>query len=195
MLLAVMVDGAWRPGIGDPTVVGWVTVVAYLAAAVGCFRAAWREPLPDGRGRTGPSPSWLMLAVLMVALGINKQLDLQTLVTEVGRGLFRERGLYERRRTYQAAFILAVALTGAGLLAAFLRASRRSLRHRWLALVGMMFLLGFVVIRASSFHHVNVLLAARLGGLKWNWIFELGGIAAIGLAAFAVTPPRPAPRG
>ncbi len=58
----------------------------------------------------------------------------------------------------------------------------------------MLFILGFVVIRAASFHHVDALLAARLGGVRWNWIFELSGISVVGLAAFRVAlarPPRP----
>ncbi len=55
----------------------------------------------------------------------------------------------------------------------------------------MLFILGFVLIRASSFHNVDVLLSARLGGVKWNWIFELGGIAVVGLAAFRIAIARP----
>ena len=191
IVLAEVVGGAWRPGIGDPTLLGWVTVVAYFTAAWGCFRAAWHEPSSDGRRRRSPTPFWLVLWALMVALGINKQLDLQSLITVVGRGMFRQHGLYERRRAFQFAFILAVAAICAGLLAAFLMASRRSLRRRWPALVGMMFLLGFVIIRAASFHHVDALLAARLGGLKWNWIFELGGIIVLGVGAYRVAATQP----
>ena len=59
----------------------------------------------------------------------------------------------------------------------------------------MVFILGFVLIRALSFHHVNALLGSRLGGVKWNWIFELGGIAIVAVAAFRVVlapPARPA---
>ena len=51
--------------------------------------------------------------------------------------------------------------------------------------------MGFVVIRAASFHHVDALLASRLGGLKWNWILELGGILIVAVGAL---PPRPDPR-
>lgn len=29
--------GAWAPGIGDPNVMGWITVVAYLSVAYLCF--------------------------------------------------------------------------------------------------------------------------------------------------------------
>ena len=130
----------------------------------------------------------------MVALGINKQLDLQSLATQIGRDMIKGWNLYQERRELQVGFILAVALVCAGSLALFLWAARRNLARRWPAIVGMLFILGFVVIRAASFHHVDALLAARLGGVKWNWIFELSGISVVGLAAFRIAlarPPRP----
>ncbi len=194
MLFAETVDGGWRPGIGDPTVMGWVTVAAYFLAASGCARAAWREPPLDGTPRPRPAAFWIVLTALMIALGINKQLDLQTLVTVIGRRVFRAQGLYQVRRVYQMAFILAVALICTGLLALFLWVSRRNLRRRALALVGIMFVFAFVVIRASSFHHVDVFLGARLGGMRWNGILELGGIACVGLGAFRIARTGRSPR-
>jgi MFS family permease len=182
-LFAEVVDGNWQPGIGDPTVLGWLTVAAYLFAAVACGWAAWREPSIRGGRRTKPVAFWLVLAILLTLLGINKQLDLQSLLTVVARRLLSNQGLYEKRRTYQVAFIGCVALVSLGSLIAFLWFSRHELRSRWLALVGMVFILGFVVIRAASFHHVDALLASELGGLKWNWIFEIGGILVVGVAA------------
>lgn len=195
MLLAATEGGRWRPGIGDPTVLGWVTVAAYLVAAIGCGLAARREPILEGPGRTGAPPSrfWLVLAGLMLALGINKQLDLQSLATQLGRDVIRAGGLYSERRELQAGFIAVVALACAVGLAGFLWAARRTWRRRWPAIAGIIFILGFVVIRAASFHHVDAFLGARLGGLKWNWILELGGIAVVAGAAFRVvlaTPSR-----
>jgi hypothetical protein len=196
MLLAAVEDGRWRPGIGDPTVMGWVTVAAYLLAALGCWLAAWREAMPDGtrRPRSRPSRFWLALAGLMLALGINKQLDLQSLATQIGRDLIQMWGLYSERRELQAGFILVVALVCIGALAAFLWAARHTLKSRWPAIAGMLFIMGFVVIRAASFHNVDAFLAARLGGVKWNWILELGGITIVAFAAFRIVlgrPPRP----
>jgi hypothetical protein len=196
-MLAVSVGGRWRPGIGDPTVVGWVTVVAYLLAAVGCGLAAWREPMRDGTRRPSSQPSrfWLSLAVLMLALGINKQLDLQSLATQIGRDIIRAWGLYSGRRELQLGFIVVVVLVCAGTLGWFLWAARHTLDRRWPAVVGMLFILGFVVIRAASFHNVDAFLAARLGGMKWNWILELGGISIVVAAAVRVLlapPARPA---
>ena len=46
-----------------------------------------------------------------------------------------------------------------------------------------MFLLTFIVVRAISFHHFDLFLKARVGGLKMNWVLELGGIALVALAA------------
>ena len=198
-LLGEVVGGRWRPGIGDPTVLGWVTVAAYLLAAAGCGLAAWREPMPDGtlRPRARPSRFWLCLAVIMLALGINKQLDLQSLVTQIGRDVIAARGLYSERRELQAAFIAAVVLACVAALAVFLWAARRTLTRRWPAIAGMVFILGFVVIRAASFHHVDAFLGARLGGLRWNWILELGGISVVAAGALRILlappgrPPRP----
>ena len=194
-MLAVVVEGRWQPGIGDPTVMGWVTVAAYLAAAIACQRAARREPRPDGTRRTRPAAFWLVLAGFMVALGINKQLDLQSLVTQIGRDVIAGLDLYRQRRALQAGFILAVGLVCAVALVAFVWAAKPLLHRRWPALLGMLFILGFVVIRAASFHHVDAFLAARVGGMKWNWILELGGIAVVGLAALRIASgalPRPA---
>jgi hypothetical protein len=199
VLWAAIEGGRWRPGIGDPTVLGWVTVAAYLLAAVACGLAAWREPMPDGtrRPRAGPSRFWVALAGLLLALGVNKQLDLQSLLTQIGRDTIRAWGLYSERRELQLGFILAVAMICCAALGAFFWAARRTLKRRWPAIAGILFILGFVTIRAASFHNVDIFLAARLGGMKWNWILELGGIAVVAAAAVRIIlgpagrPPRP----
>ncbi len=46
-----------------------------------------------------------------------------------------------------------------------------------------MFLYVFVLTRASSIHHVDVMLQWRVLGWTWNWILELGGIAVTFLGA------------
>lgn len=178
VVLTQTADGGWRPGIGDPTFIGWFTVFAYLAAAVACFRAWQRVARASTRSRT-LSHVWLLFAVLMLALGINKQLDLQSLFTVVGRQLALDHGWYEQRRAVQALFIRAVAV--AGLLTLFAGAwlVRRHLADVWLAGLGAVFIVVFVVVRASSFHHVDTLLSGTLGGARVNWILELGGIALV----------------
>src|SRR5688572_10329560 len=101
--------GRWSPGIGDPTVVGWLTVVAYLATAWLVFSVVKRTPsfLREARRER---TMWLLLAFLFVALGVNKQLDLQSAVTELGRMMARDEGWYAERREVQREFVAFVAL-------------------------------------------------------------------------------------
>jgi hypothetical protein len=186
-ILAEVVEGRWRPGIGDPSVMGWVTVAAYCLAAVVSFRAAWHEPRTDDHRAKQPATFWMVLCIVMIALGINKQLDLQSLLTQIGRDVIRSGGWYRERRELQVGFILAVTLVCITAVAAFFWFSRRTLHKRWLALVGVVFILGFVVIRAASFHHVDRLLGASIGGMKWNWVLELGGIAAVAASAIRIS--------
>lgn len=174
-------DGRWHPGIGDPNATGWITVVAYLAAAALCAVCATRESAADRR-RIG----WVALTVLMLLLGLNKQLDLQTWFTEIGRDAARAGGWYARRQTVQAAFIAALALAGVvglGVLGYAVRGFGAELR--W-STAGLLFLAVFVVVRATSFHHVDHLLGLELGGrVRLNAAIELTGIAIIAGAAAA----------
>jgi hypothetical protein len=193
VLLGVLGVGGWSPRIGDPTLIGWLTVLAYFAAAFGCARAARRTSLPSRNWWEESARFWTVLTVLMVALGINKQLDLQTLLTFVGRGLFQRLGLYGERRYYQVAFIAVIGLVCTSLLAMFLWSSRQSLRERWLALTGTVFILGYVVVRAASFHQVDLFISSGVSRLKWNWILELGGIGSVCLGSFRVVRPLSPP--
>ena len=174
----------WRPGIGDPSFVGWFTVVAYACAVVLALVANQSDPagedLPQRRVR---KRLWLAVAFVMLCLCINKQLDLQTLFTDIGRVIAKEQGWYEGRRSVQLGFILAV-FAGAAAFAGWLAWRFRLFwrRHR-LLLAGLLFLLTFVVVRAVSFHHIDVFLGTRIFGFKMNWALELTGIALVCAAA------------
>ena len=85
-VLGVTVNGRWEPGIGDPTVFGWMTVGGYLAASVLCWRAAAADKRSQRCARDGRAVVfWCAMAVLVLGLGINKQLDLHTGLTQVAR--------------------------------------------------------------------------------------------------------------
>jgi len=183
-LTAVIVDGQWRPGIGDPSWMGWVTVAAYLGVAVLCWRSARSaqalvEQAAAYRGRA----LWWMLAGLFVLLAINKQLDLQSLVTVVGKRLAESQGWYEDRRIVQFWFICAVGGLCAVLLCGMMWLTRGTWRENWLVLAGTGALICFIVIRGASFHKVDIMLGWRVWGAKLNWVVELGSIACVGTGA------------
>jgi hypothetical protein len=190
-LLVTGADGRWQPGVGDASTFGWVTVLAYFLVAALALRAFL---LHRGAANEPPRVSWPpvhdeallvrfwgLVTLTMVVLGINKQLDLQSWIAQLGRDLAHDQGWYERRRIVQGLFILAVGALG-GLATAALAFSMRRVLHRVrAAVIGLGALITFVIIRATSLHHIDALLGR--GRIRLNWVLELGGIGLIALSA------------
>lgn len=170
----------WSPGIGDPTIGGWVTVALYFFAMISC----WRTSITLVR-RHGSSEHriWLAIALLFLFLGINKQLDLQSALTEIGRMIAFDEGWYGQRRSVQAFFILFVIVSCTLTALTLVLLAYRAPIPTWFALIGITFVLGFVVIRSASFHHVDLLIGRRVFGLRWNWVLEMGGILIVLIAS------------
>ena len=110
--IAACVGDQWSPQIGDPTIAGWATVVAYALCAVLSFMALLR--VEDRRERI----FWGLVTLAMLTLGVNKQLDLQSVLTAAGRCLSQLQGWYEERRVFQRDFIIGL-LMAAGLFLTF----------------------------------------------------------------------------
>ena len=93
-----------------------------------------------------------------------------------------EEGWYGRRKVVQLYFIIAVALFCGWAAVTLLVWARHSPLPTWLALVGTTSIIGYVLIRAASFHHIDRLIGSPLG-FRWNWILEMGGISVVLLAS------------
>jgi ATP/ADP translocase len=171
--------GRWHPTIGDPSFVGWFTVVSYLACALFAGFSARTHQKADHRSFY----FWSLVALLMLLLGINKQLDLQSLLTEMGRQVARYQGWMEERRVVQLWFIAGFSTILMAGFVCFCIIMRNLFRRFMLAFMGLFLLLGFIIIRAASFHHIDEVLHSRIWDLKMNWIFELGGIFIVWVAA------------
>jgi len=127
----------WEPGIGDPTIYGWLTVAAYALGALLSWRAAQQGAARERR-------FWLVLAAIMAFLCINKQLDLQTLLTDIARHFAKRDGWYDQRARVQLAFIFALGAATALITLSLLVWMRRSRWPVWGASVGLALLLFFV---------------------------------------------------
>ena len=69
---------------------------------------------------------------------------------------------------------LAVACVAGGALVAW--RLRPTLARTGPALLGLVLIAAFVLVRAVGFHHVDALIGWRLGGVRTNAVLELGGI-------------------
>lgn len=173
-----MIDRRWHPGIGDPTLIGWVTVVAYGFAFLFCAAVVRREPIGVGHR------FWYIVSILMLCLGINKQLDLQTWFTEFGRDTAMSQGWYAYRRVAQIVFIAGLLLLSLSCAVGMLRWARLADRYAVRAAVGVALLLAFVLMRATSFHHIDAVLGLEVAeSVTFNAALELSGVCLVGWAA------------
>lgn len=167
--------GRWVPGIGDPTIFGWLTVACYLFAAAMAVsnvpratRLSWSEKV-----------FWIMLSGGLFFLSINKQLDLQSWFTQIGRDMAVQQGWYDSRRIVQVTFIAALFMSGLALLAGMRSALARKWRAYSLVCLGIAGLVVFVLVRAATFHDIDGLLGTDFAGLSMNFLLETGSIIVI----------------
>lgn len=165
----------WHAGIGDPSLMGWLTVFAYALTCALAFSV--RRKLPPHPA--GQRFFWSCLVLLLAFLAINKQLDLQSLATASARCTAKVQGWYADRRNFQIMAILSFIAIAcfAGLI--LLWVIRKAFWRNALALAGLTTVLAFVMVRAVGFHHMDALIKREISGLRLNWILELSGIALI----------------
>lgn len=172
----------WQPGIGDPTLGGWLTVVSYAVCAGLAARAVTRAQKGRERGL------WVLIAVAMLALAANKQLDLQSALTAMGRCISQLQGWYHERREVQRLTIEAGLGVAALMLALGLYLMRQQVRRNALAMIGLGVVAGFVAVRAVSFHHFDMFLKDSFLNIRHNFLLENSGLVLIALNALWLKP-------
>ena len=175
-----VVIGDWRTSLAHADAADWVTVAAYLIAAFFSGRAAAHASL---RRETLEIVFWRITAALLVFLGINELLDLQTLLTSLGRDHAKANGWYGERLRVQYVFVLLLGILAVAVGIAVLWLTWRAHAAVRLALVGLVFIGLFVLLRAASFHHLDKLLGGGAREFNWGSIQEMAGIIIVAAAA------------
>ena len=175
--LAACAAGRWTPGIGDPSAWGWITVLIYGGTAGACAVAASKSTVRRER------VLWLLLALGLLGLAVNKQLDLQSGLTAAAWCHAQLAGWYEDRRGVQTAFIAGVAALAVGGATALGWSLRRRFAALWPVVLGACLVLAFVAIRAASFHKIDLAIGQGAFGITVNALFEVGGTLLIAWGA------------
>lgn len=177
-----MTIGSWKPGIGDPSFMGWFTVFSYYLVVSVCLLKMISRTLQPGKKAW---LFWAFMCLAMIVLGIIKQYNLLSAVTEMWRIIARHGGWMEQRRIFQAGamiFFFVISLIIYALL------YRRSLQffsvQEKVTAIGLVYLVLFVGLRAISLHQFGTVLGWKIWGVRINWIAELFGIYWICLAIF-----------
>jgi len=204
---------SWRPAFNDNDFSGWLVTTAYLAAVISCFvisqktrmrQAALKTSVPAMepglRETTAPRPGgdevlnalvrspefsriWSYLALLLLFLGINQQLDLQTLLIQSGRALAEAEGWYPYRRLVQRTFFGLFAVGTLLLVSLAAWRCRVFLNRHRLVTLGLAILIGFVLMRAADFNHVWLKTIQVVHEDFWKNFLELLGLGLIAAGA------------
>jgi len=173
----------WHFGANDPDPIGWLIFFAYLITSSLCVASARRSAhLPSCPNSTSARLLWWSLATLMLFLGVNKQLDLQTPFIALGKNIAIAEGWYQKRRMLKWVFTGFVGVAGAGFLAWTASHARHGWSRHALPLSGVAILITFVLLEAAPLHHANAFDSPDPGFDK-RQILELLGIACIGVSA------------
>lgn len=164
---------------GDHSFFGWMTVLAYFLTSIRLgikTRLAWLSK--------DNVIFWICFTLLIIFLGFNKQLDLQSNFTEMMRDMAKEHGWYEQRRPLQFMFVAIMAMS----LPILVLLVRTSLANSWrrykIMWLGILLLLVFIVIRAASFHHVDLIFYKSIGSLRFYQALEIVAIFIIFIGTF-----------
>lgn len=172
----------WSPKIGDPHVMGWVTVAFYFLAAMQALCVSYRlKYLSWEEDERRNRLFWLVLVLVLIFLGLNKQFDLYSYFTAAARCSAQLGGWYEERHRVQILFIVSIGCLFIFVASFLLRHLRENISHNFWAIIGVSFLLAFIFIRASSFHNFDIVINYEFSGVRMNWILELTGILPISI--------------
>lgn len=170
------------PG-NDATLSGWTATAGYVAAALSSWVAARRSSGPRRCTARQERYFWLSAAIFMAAMAANKQLDLQTLLTDMLREQARHSGWYEQRRAYQLLFLqTSGAVLGTSCLALLWLVRRQGI-GAFVGAAGLICTAAFVAIRAASFHHHDVVGRLEVVGIRLHVLLEFACIGLVCLGA------------
>jgi hypothetical protein len=175
----------WLQQFGDPTVAAWACVWGYFAAAVLCLRV-WLRRGEGGRRRNF---FWTSTIVVLVVLGLNKQLDFQTLVIAELRQSFGGSEAWTNRHTLATVIVAVMSIFVIGGFGSVLYDLRSAVVPLQLILVATVLLIGLAMVRAIP-GLVDELLLVHVAGpdtgvfhTHLKEVVELALIATISVSA------------
>ena len=163
----------------------WIIVSSYILVGVLALFKAYHYP-------TGSSmySFWIILTGVLIALAIVRQFQLHDEISNFGRHLSLQNGLYQVRRYLQLSTLLALASTSLGIIIYWSRNyESESSSNRFIVFTGMAILLLIWILRTVSYHYTDQIIHFDLGVISISSILELSGLLAITFDIFRPVQP------
>jgi hypothetical protein len=157
---------------GDLSRLGWAVAAVYVIGGVFCVRAGMVVQQPGPRNSSKQVPWWALAGVLLF-LGINKGIDVQTLLIHLGRVASQTGGWSQYQRTVQVAFVVLFTLAALVAGVACLAKWRWFFKEQPMVCAGAALLCLFVVVRDATINHVDERLHLNFHDDHWGWVLEI----------------------
>ncbi|MFC1762272.1 hypothetical protein ACFL6U_09345 [Planctomycetota bacterium] len=182
ILIRAYREGSWKDKAGDPEVLGWLVTILYLGTAIIClFNGDWsRRDIRTVRYLW----FWWLLGLSILFLGINKQLDLQMLLADIGRTYSHAMGWHSARKAVQIRTVALLVSVSLGILAIISFHMRKAHRSTWIAIGGLILIVGVVGSNLVSLPRLGRLLRTHTLGIRLGDLLEIVSILAVGLSAW-----------
>lgn len=175
-------EGYWIQYAGDYTVEGWFITLSYFFVCILCYLYLIKIRKKKDKVDSYYIRFWFILIIILFILGINKQLDIQMLLTDIGRIYSMEHGWYDNRKIFQIEFTSFLAIIGIGFLFVIIYFLINIWRQVSLALFGLSILFSFVIVKSVSIHLLEHFFSTTILGITFFGIIELIGLICIGSA-------------
>lgn len=169
---------AWLARSGDAYLSSMINTALYAVSVVaGAYR--WKM-LQRTKSFRAEQFFWLVVILMLLALGINKELDFQVLLVEIGRPMAVKGGWYGHRRIVLAVFACFLIGTIGIFAVGTVYGIRRHWRENIFALVGLIILCAYVVFEATSLSHIGFNIDAdEKQDVRLTDLIEMSGILLI----------------
>ncbi len=158
-------------------VASWALIISYLFLGVGGLRSYTFQKDTYQRDRR----FWLILAVTLFFLAVNRLTGVLLDVTAYFRNLAELKTLYPYRRPIQLLAVIEIILLSTMVIRRLRRMFQINIEIR-LAIIGLALLVIELSIKTVSFHHLDQIINIHIAYWTLNGFIEVLGIGLIGFA-------------
>ncbi len=156
----IQTDVGWMFQVGDPTFGAWLVTIGYIVSSAMCTRIFFCEKeieIVIGNSylsiQLDSRLFWLACGIFTLAMGLNKQLDFQTLLIELLQEKSGNSLVENASRTGAISFFLLVTASAGYTYLVFSSLANKCGSTIRLGLLGLTLILIYIAYRASAIHH------------------------------------------
>lgn len=172
----------WFSLNGDHTFWGWLITILYLFTVAGSFY--YVKTINNTKISKEKRILWLFIGSFLTFMGINKQLDIQLLLTISGRYIGLKFSFLGMRRIFQSYFTAAIFLSVLFITGIVIYKIRTILKESLIELIGITFIIGFFFIQTASMTHFKWIIRFDEVNIPHIHGLELLGVMILLLALF-----------